>query len=70
MSVVRTIAVITSTDSEYTVPGDLTPAQFITAYSGQIPGLSSMAFDEVVANVEGVSQVRTITFRPKTGTKG
>jgi hypothetical protein len=69
-AVVRTTAIIVSTDTEYGVPGDLTPAQFIAAYSSRINGLSSMAFEEVIANVEGVGNVRTITFSPKKGTKG
>jgi len=69
MTIVQTTATITSTDTDYNVPGDLTPTQFVAAYSSQIPGLSNMTYEERV-ETRDIGQVRVITFKPKTGTKG
>lgn len=69
-NVVQTNIVITATDTEYSVPGDLSVAQVIAAYSAQIPGLSGYQSSEEIVNRDGIGEVRVITFRPKSGTKG
>jgi ribosomal protein L17 len=68
-TVAQTVLIVTSTDSEYTVPGDMTAAQLVTAYSSQIPGLSSMTSTERYEQ-RAIGQVRIVTFSPRTGTKG
>jgi ribosomal protein L17 len=68
-AVAQTVLIVTSTDSEYTVPGDMTAAQLVTAYSSQIPGLSSMTSSERYED-RAIGQVRIVTFSPRTGTKG
>ena len=69
MAVVRTVMVITSTDSTYTVPGDWTAAQLVSSYSASIPGLGSFNPTESVATgADG--DVRTVTFSPRVGNKG
>ena len=70
MTVVRTQFTVTSTDEEFSVPGDLNAAQIIASYSTQVPALRNMAHTESVRNVDGVGSVRFITFSPRTGTKG
>ncbi len=68
--VVRTELIVTSSDSDYAVPGDMTPAQLITAYSSQIPGLTNMTHTERYEDRAGFGRVRIVTFSPRTGTKG
>jgi len=68
--IVQTNIVITATDTEYQVPGSLSVSQVVAAYSSQIPGLSGYQASEEIVTREGIGQVRVITFRPKTGTKG
>ncbi|HET8686718.1 MAG TPA: hypothetical protein VFM18_08645 [Methanosarcina sp.] len=64
-AVTDTNIVIVSTDDTYNVPGDWTPEMVVNAYRDQIPGLASMSSDVSVSG-----SVKTITFRPRTGTKG
>lgn len=64
-AVSQTLVLIPSTDSEYSIPGEMSADQVKASYSGSIPGLSSM--DATTTEANGV---RTITFRPRTGTKG
>jgi len=68
--VVRTELIVTTNDTDYAVPVDMSPAQLIAAYGASIPGLSNMAFDERVEYRDGVGNVRVVTFKPRTGTKG
>jgi len=71
MAITLTKLIVTSTDTEYQVPGDMNAAQLTTAYSSTIPGLSSMTSTErLEAAADGVNQVRVVTFSPRTGTKG
>lgn len=58
---------IVSTDAFYTIPGDFSTAQVQQMYAASIDGLQSMQGTETVDAATGV---RTITFRPRTGTKG
>lgn len=69
-AIVRTELIVTSSDSDYQIPGDMSPAQLIAAYSSQIPGLSNMVYDERVEPRAGLGDVRVVTFKPRTGTKG
>lgn len=68
-AVVRTEIIVTTNDTDYQVPGDMSPQQVITAYSSSIPGLSNMTYEERIENRD-IGQVRVITFKPRTGTKG
>jgi hypothetical protein len=68
-AVVRTELVVTSSDSDYAVPGDMTPAQLVTAYASQIPGLANMTYVETYQDRD-IGRVRVVTFSPRTGTKG
>lgn len=68
-AVTKTLVIIASTDTEYAVPGDYTPAQIQRNYASDIPNIQSMQFEERVVTQEGVT-VREITFKPRTGTKG
>jgi hypothetical protein len=70
VSIARTELVIASSDTDYQIPGDMTAAQLVTAYAGQISGLSSMVSEERIEYREGVGNVRVVTFKPRTGTKG
>ena len=69
-TIVRTEIIITSSDTDFTIPGDMTPEALVTAYSSQISGLSNMAFTSRVEERANVGTVRVVTFSPKTGTKG
>lgn len=68
--IVRTELIVTTNDSDYQVPGDMSPTQLITAYGASIPGLSNMAYEERVEFRDGIGNVRVVTFKPRTGTKG
>lgn len=69
-NIVRTELIVTSSDSDYQVPGDMSIAQLVAAYSSAIPGLANMTASEVVQDRAGVGSVRVVTFSPRTGTKG
>jgi hypothetical protein len=69
MAVSKTIVTIASTDTEYQIPGDWSPAQIQRNYANDIPNIGSMQFDERIVT-QGGEQVREITFKPRTGTKG
>jgi hypothetical protein len=56
---------VVSVGQEFTIPGDMSPEAVVNAYSSTIQGLGNMQAD---VRIEG-SQ-KTITFRPRTGTKG
>jgi hypothetical protein len=70
VTIARTELIVTSSDSDYQVPGDMTAAQLVTAYASQIPGLSSMTSTERIEYRDGIGNVRVVTFSPRTGTKG
>jgi hypothetical protein len=67
--VTKTIVTIASTDTEYQIPGDYTPASIQRNYANDIPNIGSMQFEERVVTQDGET-VREITFKPRTGTKG
>ena len=64
-AVSETFIVIVSTDSEYKIPGDFSPEQIVANYAASIPGIGNM-----VAEVEVDGDVKTVTFKPRTGSKG
>ena len=64
-SVTTTNIVIVSTDSEYNIPGDWTAEQIASNYASAIPGIGNM---QAEVSVDG--DVKTVTFKPKTGGKG
>jgi hypothetical protein len=68
-TVTKTIVTIASTDTEYQIPGDYTPASIQRNYANDIPNIGSMQFEERVVTQDGET-VREITFKPRTGTKG
>lgn len=64
------MATITTTtfivnETEYSIPGEMTAAQVVAAYSSTVPGLGGMT-----SSVVESGSTRTITFTPRTGTKG
>lgn len=65
MAIAETKFDVVSSGQSYTVPGEWSAAQIVSMYSATIAGLGNM--DSSVVD-EGT--VRTITFRPRTGTKG
>lgn len=69
-NIVKTEVIVTTNDTDYQVPGDLSAAQIVTAYGSSIPGLSNMTSESRVEYREGVGNVRVVTFKPRTGTKG
>jgi hypothetical protein len=69
MSIVKTEIVIVSQDTTYQIPGDWTQASVVSNYSASIPGISNMSCDERV-ETRSEGQVKVLTFRPRTGTKG
>ena len=69
MAVIKTIIVVASTDTEYTIPGDWSAESIKRNYANDIPNIGSMQYDEKLINVDG-GQAREITFKPRTGTKG
>ena len=68
-NIASTIIVVTSTDSEFSIPGYLAPETIKTVYASQIPGISSMDYT-ASTETRGGQQVSVVTFRPRTGTKG
>jgi hypothetical protein len=69
-NIVRTELIVTTNDTDYQIPGDWTPAQLVTNYSASISGLANMVHESRVEYREGLGNVRVVTFKPKTGTKG
>lgn len=69
-NIVRTELIVTSLDTDYQVPGDMSIAQLVNAYSTSIAGLANMTASERIETRDGVGQVRVVTFSPRTGTKG
>jgi hypothetical protein len=68
-NIVKTEFVVTSTDTEYQVPGNWTAEQIKASYATQVPGLNNFqATERYEDRQEG--RVRIITFSPRTGTKG
>ena len=65
MAITSTNIVIVSTDTSYNIPGDWTAEQIVSNYSAQIPNLNSMTAETTI-----VEDVKTISFKPRTGTKG
>ena len=69
-NIVRTELIVTSLDTDYQVPGDMSIAQLVAAYSTSIAGLANMTAVERIENRPDIGQVRVVTFSPRTGTKG
>jgi hypothetical protein len=69
-NIVRTELIVTSNDTDYQIPGDWTPQQLVTNYQSSIPGLANMTYEQRTEYREGLGNVRVVTFKPKTGTKG
>lgn len=69
MAVNKTVVIIASTDTEYSIPGDWSAAQIQRNYANDIPNIGSMQYDERIY-VEDGQEVRELTFKPRTGTKG
>lgn len=68
-TVVKTEFIVTSTDTEYSVPGDWSAEQIKASYASQVSGINNFQSEErYEQRTEG--RVRVITFRPRTGTKG
>ena len=65
MAINSTNIVVVSTDTSYNIPGDWSAEQITATYSAQIPGLSNMVAETVITE-----DVKTVTFKPRTGTKG
>ncbi len=57
--------VVSSTGQQFTAPGNLSVEQVKSMYGSSLPVINSQD-----ATVEDTADGRTITFRPKTGTKG
>lgn len=69
MAIVKTEFVVTSQDTTYQIPGDWDSAAIVANYASQVPGIGNMTSSEAIeTRAEG--QVKVITFRPRTGTKG
>ncbi len=65
MAITNTNIVIVSTDTEYNIPGDWSAEQIATTYASQIPGIGNMVAETTIAG-----DTKTVTFKPRTGTKG
>lgn len=65
MAIATTNFTIASTGQSFTIPGEWDAAQLINMYSATISGLAGME-----STVQDEGTVRTVTFRPRTGTKG
>jgi hypothetical protein len=69
MAIVKTEFTVLNADSTYQIPGDWSAAQIVANYSTQVPGIANMVAEETVeTRAEG--EVKVITFKPRTGTKG
>lgn len=64
-NITQTVFEVQSTGQEFQIPGDFNVDQIVSSYSSNIPGLANMQ-----AHVSEEGEVRTITFSPRTGTKG
>lgn len=68
-NIVTTYIIITTTDSVYSVDGDMSPTQAVANYSSMIPGLAAMQYTSTVeTRAEG--EVRVLTFSQRSGQKG
>lgn len=65
MSITSTKVVISTTGQTFTLPGAQTVDQVKSMYGASVPVINSMDADTSEAG-----EVRTITFRARTGTKG
>lgn len=65
MEITKTVFEVQSTGQEFEIPGNFTSDQIVASYSASIQGLGNMQ-----ANVREEGDTRTITFSPRTGTKG
>jgi predicted regulator of Ras-like GTPase activity (Roadblock/LC7/MglB family) len=65
MAISSTNIIVVSIDTSYNIPGDWSAEQIVSTYSAQIPGLANMTAETVITE-----DVKTITFKPRTGTKG
>lgn len=62
----QTLVVISTSGQEFPLPGtQWTPEQVVASFASSVPGIGSMQ-SEVTTNGEN----KTITFRPRTGSKG
>jgi hypothetical protein len=68
-NVVKTTFIVTSTDTEYSVPGDWTADALKANYANQVPGIGNMNATETTRATEGGLE-RVVTFSPRTGSKG
>ena len=69
MSIVKTEIVVVSLDTTYQIPGDWSVSQIVANYSASIQGLANMQAEESL-ETRDEGQVKVLTFRPRTGTKG
>jgi hypothetical protein len=65
MAITSTKIVISTTGQTFIVPGASTAEQVKNLYGSSVPAINSMD-----ADVSDDGEVRTITFRARTGTKG
>jgi hypothetical protein len=65
MAVNSTVMVIVATGQEFQIPGDWSAEQLVQTYGANIQGLSSMQ-----SSIANNGDVKTVTFSPRTGTKG
>ena len=69
MAINRTEITVTSMDSSFSVPGDMSPQQIQANYATQLQGIGNMSYtDNVETRSDG--EVRVVVFSPRTGTKG
>jgi hypothetical protein len=62
----QTLVVITTSGQEFPLPGtQWTPESVVTTFQSSVPGIGAMQSEVTEANGN-----KTITFRPRTGTKG
>jgi len=69
-TVFRTYINVSSTDSDYRLPGDVSPEDFVSGYATQIQGLGNMQAASTYEDRPGEGRVRVLTFTPRQGTKG
>lgn len=65
MAISTTVVEIVSTSQEFSLPGDVSAASFVSSYGQSIAGLATMASEE---SVDGTT--KHLVFRLRTGTKG
>ena len=66
-NVTKTKFIVTSTDTEYSIPGNWTAQQIKDNYASQVPGITNMVAEETY---EDGGATRLIVFKPRTGNKG